>query len=70
MYVQDGSSRIIQGVREIFEMIDSRDAAAAAESNPDPPPERDSVARRGKLVVIGRGLKADLWQQSLDAALE
>jgi hypothetical protein len=51
---KDGSIKIVQGVREIFEIFDS--------------PNPSSGATEGKIVLIGRGLPGVDFQQSfLDA---
>lgn len=49
---RDGSSKIIQGVREIFEIIDAKGAPHSGKD--------------GKIVLIGRGLQAWDWQKSLE----
>jgi len=55
--MQDGSVRLIQGVREVYEILE--------------PDSKASVATGGsKLVLIGRGLDAEPWQSSLNAALK
>lgn len=56
----DGSSKVIQGVRDVFEITD-------AENN------KQSVAdARCRLVLIGRGLGSDInpWQKSLEKWLQ
>jgi hypothetical protein len=52
---KDGSTKIVQGVREIFEIFDS----------PDPSPG----ATGGKIVLIGRGLPSIDFQQSFLGAI-
>lgn len=47
--LDDGSIKVIQGVRDVFEIIDS--PKSASEDDPS------TSARDGKLVIIGRGLK-------------
>lgn len=56
-----GRIRLLQGVREIYELTDAADAAGG-------PPS--SAAKGGKIVVIGRGLDVAQWQQSLDMSLQ
>lgn len=41
----DGSAKIVQGVREIFEIVDAKDVRAGPEA-------------QGKIVIIGRGLES------------
>ncbi|KAI9846037.1 MAG: hypothetical protein M1838_001464 [Thelocarpon superellum] len=76
-HVLDGSSdpsshtiKMIQGVREVFEIVD-----LPARSDVD---EQDMVgdgaarieSASGKMVLIGRGIvDASQWQRSLDAAV-
>lgn len=63
LYMQDGSAKIVQGVREVFEIFDA----------PQQPSHEDveaSSATEGKVVLIGRNLQAELFQESLSAALE
>ena len=57
LVLDNGEVKMIQGVREIFEMIDS--------------PERVDVnaSSQGKLVVIGRHLVSDDFEKSLSMAL-
>jgi len=53
-FVKDGSEKIVQGVREIFDIFDS------------PSPQSDpSLPRTGKLVLIGRHLDSYDFQKSL-----
>ena len=53
---QAGSVRVLQGVREIFDIIES-------------PRSQAQYSTDGKLVVIGRHLDQRLWQRSLSDAL-
>lgn len=59
LYLTNGKTRIIQGVREVFEITDAQD------SQPTSKPE-------SKIVLIGRGLGLDssAWQRSLLSYLE
>ncbi|PYH91659.1 hypothetical protein BO71DRAFT_43223, partial [Aspergillus ellipticus CBS 707.79] len=58
--IDDGSSKIIQAVREIFEI---RDAAPTQDQEPK---------TQCKIVLIGRGLGVDAapWQASFEAFLQ
>jgi len=62
-FLQYGSSvRVIQGVREMFEIIDG--GAKSAESGTPGSPPHDTA---GKLVLIGCGLDASRLQNSIDS---
>ncbi|KAI9821297.1 MAG: hypothetical protein M1827_004033 [Pycnora praestabilis] len=52
----DGSTKMIQGVREVFEIIDVRDGAKG---------QGGEQAKGGKIVLIGRGLEDFDWSESL-----
>lgn len=53
----DGNMKVLQGVREVFEMIDAPSAV-----------ER-SIDQKGKLVLIGRGLDEEQMAKSLERTL-
>ncbi|KAF2836089.1 cobW-domain-containing protein [Patellaria atrata CBS 101060] len=53
-----GRTKLIQGVREVFEIVDERDSSQA------------SRPTRGKIVVIGRGLVEEAWNMSLMRSLK
>ncbi len=55
---------MIQGVREVFEIVD-------VESTAEPPGSRDesAVKREGKLVLIGRGLSELPVEENLRSVL-
>lgn len=60
----DGKTKMLQGVREVFELLDGADVAGTGD---------DQIEQQGKIVVIGRNIgdeegRAKL-QRSLDAAL-
>ena len=56
----NGKVKLLQGVREVFEFIDSKDVDGDA----------DTVGQsRGKIIVIGRNVRGEGLQQSLDQAL-
>ena len=60
--MESGGAKMVQGVREVFEITDLRPSKRSEEA--DLP-----VAVDGKLVMIGKGL-ADLpWSESLTAYL-
>lgn len=61
----DGEVKMLQGVREIFEMIDGADAAAGDE-------EEREEEKGSRIVFIGKNLGGETsgaFQRSLDAAL-
>ena len=55
----DGSLKVVQGVREIFEL---------REIDYLPAKKKDDKIDSGKLIFIGRGLDKNRFQSSLDAA--
>lgn len=55
-----GQTKLIQGVREIFELTDAADASSQDTSKP---------SQGGKIVLIGRGLDEQPWQESLHTSL-
>jgi len=55
-----GTTKLLQGVREVFEFIDAADASGE-ESQP--------IAQQGKIIIIGRHVDRDALQHSLDKAL-
>ena len=69
---KDGSIKLIQGVRDVFEILDANDSATEAGA---PPAEQDAVRKGedltvGKLVLIGRGLDRDKFSWSLNFMLQ
>lgn len=59
--LEDGTTKIIQGVRELFEIFD---APAAAQG------EGEGASQAGKIVLIGRHATDFDFQKSLLAAIE
>lgn len=57
--VTDGRTFMLQGVREVFELVDTSEHSGGGSR------EASALNREGKIVVIGRGLEADVWQASL-----
>lgn len=57
--LSDGSTRLIQGVREVFEILDEKDTTSGTTSS----------KRSGKIVLIGRGLYAESLQNDLESSL-
>lgn len=57
-FLNDGTEKVVQGVREIFDIFDS----------PSPPPGSDHP-RTGKLVLIGRHLGHYDFRRSLEEAI-
>lgn len=56
----NGKTKLLQGVREVFEFIDAADASGEGPS---------STAQQGKVIIIGRHVDRDALQHSLDQAL-
>lgn len=50
----DGTVKIVQGVREIFEIVDGE----------TPTPETSTTSQIGKIVLIGRGIHSVNFEQS------
>lgn len=60
--IADGSLKLIQGVREVFEILDAKDSPAGEQGN-------TTVKQGGKVVLIGRGVDEARFAQSLQNAL-
>ena len=58
--VANASSRVIQGVREVFEIKETEHTSVLDDSSPF----------AGKIIFIGRGLAKDTFQRSLDYSLK
>lgn len=56
--LRDGRVKMVQGVREIFEVIDLEDG------------EGSELQKEGKLVIIGRYLGPEKFEKSFLAALD
>ncbi|KAI9877254.1 MAG: hypothetical protein M1830_004435, partial [Pleopsidium flavum] len=71
LHFNDGSVKMIQGVREVFEIFDSRDSAAQKTTPADGGgrPRTTVLQETGKIVLIGRGIQAMPWTDSLHASL-
>ena len=65
-----GRTMLLQGVREVFELIDAADRAGAPPSDDTAAGARLKHEDRGKIVVIGRALDHSAWQSSLDSVLQ
>jgi G3E family GTPase len=57
---EDGSIKLLQGVREVFEILDARESGRES---------RSTEASSGKLVLIGRGLRDEPFRQSISRYL-
>ena len=55
--LQSGTTKVLQGVREVFEMSDGRTD------------DQDAPSSNSKIVVIGRQIDKDRWQDSLNTSL-
>ena len=58
-----GAIKMVQGVREVFEIVDAKDSATRTGSASDSPAV--ATTSGGKLILIGRGLAAQPWDLSL-----
>jgi hypothetical protein len=67
IHVTDGSIKMIQGVREVFEITDSIEALARhnTQVSAEKPTQSASGSAPGKMVLIGRDLPGKPWQESL-----
>ena len=59
-----GSAKMIQGVREVFEIVDVEPSKAPLGTQ-----DEDANPQRGKLVLIGRGLSELPVEESLRSVL-
>lgn len=64
--LDNGRLMLLQGVREVFELTDAAEKAGGGDSEAHAESENDG----GKIVVIGRGLRRDVWQRSLEVVLQ
>jgi G3E family GTPase len=65
IYLNNGGIKLLQGVREVFEILDEKDGAASATSAGE-----SEETSRSKIVLIGRGLDATAFAQSFYSFLE
>ena len=65
LLLESGRVKMVQGVREVFEVSDLDNCNHGSESSKSGFAE----AVKGKLVLIGRGLAGQPWQDSLNAAM-
>ncbi|TID23383.1 Cobalamin (vitamin B12) biosynthesis CobW-like protein [Venturia nashicola] len=63
--LQDGSLKLVQGVREVFELIDEEEDVAAINGEA----AVTNGMAGGKLVLIGRGLDEGAFTKSLESTL-
>jgi len=59
--LSDGRTKLLQGVREVFEFIDAADASGEGSSQ--------TMEQKGKIIIIGRNVNRDALQHSLDQAI-
>ena len=57
-----GSVKMVQGVREVFEIVDLKDSSTRSQV--------EAPTFEGKLILIGRGLAGQPWDLSLRRYLE
>lgn len=62
LVMQQGGVKLLQGVREVFEFVDAKDASSSGDENA---PEKSN----GKMVFIGRNLVPAALQKSLEEAV-
>lgn len=55
LVLEDGNTKIVQGVREIFEIIDGEKLI---------PDTTNKISQTGKIVLIGRGIHSIDFEQS------
>jgi beta-phosphoglucomutase-like phosphatase (HAD superfamily) len=65
IYLTDGSIKLVQGVREVFELLDEKDGAVGAASA-----SGSEVQAESKLVLIGRGLDTNAFTKSFFSFLK
>jgi G3E family GTPase len=63
--LEDGSIKLLQGVREVFELIDEKEGASSGHGDAPPVEGRPT----GKIVLIGRGLDKEAFSRSLEMCL-
>lgn len=63
--LEDGSLKLLQGVREVFELIDEKERVSARDGEV----ALDDSKPRSKIVLIGRGLDEEAFSRSLKACL-
>ncbi|KAF2455039.1 CobW/HypB/UreG, nucleotide-binding domain-containing protein [Lineolata rhizophorae] len=63
----DGSVKLLQGVREVFEVLDERNSSS--EGGQSSTASSTAAGTSGKLVLIGRGLQKSIFEQSLNSAV-
>ncbi|KAE9973157.1 hypothetical protein BLS_003734 [Venturia inaequalis] len=63
--LQDGSCKLLQGVREVFELIDEKEGVSA--QNGEAAVLNGKAG--GKIVLIGRGLDEEAFSKSLESCL-
>ncbi|KAL2356467.1 CobW domain protein [Cryomyces antarcticus] len=72
LLLEDGSVRLLQGVREVFVILDAvenRTGRSDGRSDHDKHCHERPDGDAGKIVLIGRGLHREAFQRSLDGAL-
>ena len=63
--LEDGTLKLLQGVREVFELIDEKEGNSTRNSDTTPVADRTG----GKIVLIGRGLDKNAFGRSLKTCL-
>lgn len=65
LLLESGRVKMVQGVREVFEVADLDNSNQGDDESSSGLAE----AVKGKLVLIGRGIAGQPWEDSLDAAI-
>lgn len=66
--MKSGDFKMVQGVREVFEIVDLEDSSTRVGHTSDP--QVEAPTSEGKLILIGRGLAGQPWDQSLKRYLQ
>ncbi|KAI9774663.1 MAG: hypothetical protein M1840_002912 [Geoglossum simile] len=65
----NGSLKIVQGVREVFEILDVKEGTTQPKADSSRAPGSPCIPDTGKIVLIGRGLDGKNWEASLRATI-
>lgn len=63
-----GGIKMVQGVREVFEIVDLKDSSTKVGHASDS--QDETPISEGKLILIGRGLADQPWDVSLNTFLQ
>lgn len=68
IFMTSGGVKMVQGVREVFEIVDLKDSSTRAGHAGDS--QDGAPISGGKLILIGRGLADQPWDSSLKTFLQ